>query len=136
PLVDRPETAIPDDELLALLERLTSDRRNQVHIATGRSRGFLDRWIGHLPLHLHAEHGAASRRQSGRWKRTEVDLAWIERVRAVLEDFSRVTPGAFIEVKEYGLCWHWRAADPGAERSATELALHLSQVLQRTGADV
>jgi trehalose 6-phosphate synthase/phosphatase len=137
PIVRQPELAVPDTELLNLLGRLADDRRNQVHIVSGRSSGFLERWLGHLKVHLHAEHGAASRKAGGKtWRKLPLSLDWLDRVRGVFEDFSRVAPGAFTETKEFGLCWHWRAADPGAERTAAELAMHLSQVLQRTGADV
>lgn len=137
PLAERPELALPDEELLDLLARLSRDRRHSVHIVSGRSAGFLERWLGHLPVNLHAEHGAASRPLGAKdWIRASVGLGWMERVRGVFEDFSRVTPGAFTETKEFGLCWHWRSADPGSEKAANELVLHLAQVLQRTGADV
>ncbi len=137
PFADRPELALPDDELIRLLTTLADDHRHQVHIVSGRSIGFLERWLGHLPVHLHAEHGAARRTLGAKvWTRLAVELPWLHRARAVFEDFSRVTPGAYTETKEFGLCWHWPGSDPGAAASATELALHLSQVLNRTGADV
>lgn len=137
PIVERPELALPDDELLALLRALAADRRQEVHVVSGRSRGFLDRWLGGLPIHLHAEHGAARRRPGAKsWERLDLALPWLDRVRGVFDDFARVTPGASVETKEYGLCWHWRQADATASRSATELALHLGQVLHRSGAEV
>ncbi|MGE0442711.1 MAG: bifunctional alpha,alpha-trehalose-phosphate synthase (UDP-forming)/trehalose-phosphatase [Gemmatimonadales bacterium] len=136
PIVARPAEAIPDDELLALVAALCRDPRNEIHVVSGRDRAFLEGVLGEFPLWLHAEHGAATRPPGGGWELAHVNLDWKDRVRAVFEDFARVTPGAVTEVKEYGLCWHWRNAREGAERSATELALHLSQVLQRTGADV
>jgi trehalose 6-phosphate synthase/phosphatase len=51
-------------------------------------------------------------------------------VRPILADFARRTPGALVEVKEAGLAWHWRAADPevGA-RQARELGMHLGQLM-------
>lgn len=136
PIVADPDEAVPDQSLRDLLSALAADPRNEVHIVSGRSGDFLERWLGDMDLHLHAEHGAASRAPGAAWRRLEVNVDWMDRVARVLDSFTRVTPGAFTETKTYGLCWHWRKAHAGAARTATELALHLSQVLQHTGADV
>ena len=132
PLAPSPEQAVPDDDLLELLRRLATRRRTEVHILSGRTTGFLDRWFGELPLHLHAEHGSFSRRPGrGRWQRRDhPSPEWQEAVRPILVDFARRTPGALVEVKEAGLAWHWRAADPEiGDRQANELGLHLGQLL-------
>ncbi|MGE0555491.1 MAG: trehalose-phosphatase, partial [Gemmatimonadales bacterium] len=98
------------------------------HVVSGRPRRFLQRWLGALPLGLHAEHGAWSRPPAASEWTTALpfDLEWREQLRPVLEDFAKRTPGAFVEDKELGLAWHWRAADPtiGA-RHANELGLNL-----------
>jgi trehalose 6-phosphate synthase/phosphatase len=127
-----PELALPDDDLLELLRRLGTRRRTEVHLLSGRTTGFLDRWFGNLPIHLHAEHGSFSR-PLGRpqWSRRDHPApGWQEAVRPILSDFARRTPGALVEVKEAGLAWHWRAADSeiGA-RQARELGMHLGQLL-------
>ncbi|MGE0555739.1 MAG: bifunctional alpha,alpha-trehalose-phosphate synthase (UDP-forming)/trehalose-phosphatase, partial [Gemmatimonadales bacterium] len=56
-----PERAVPDAELLELLRELTRLPETEVHVVSGRPRRFLQRWLGALPLGLHAEHGAWSR---------------------------------------------------------------------------
>ena len=132
PLAPSPERAIPDDELLDLLRRLATRRRTEVHILSGRTTGFLDKWFGELPVHLHAEHGSFSRRAGrNRWARRDHPAPdWQEAVRPVLADFARRTPGALVEVKEAGLAWHWRGADPAiGDRQANELGMHLGQLL-------
>jgi len=132
PLALSPERAIPDDELLDLLRRLATRRRTEVHILSGRTTGFLDRWFGGLPVHLHAEHGSFSRRAGrNRWARRDHPAPdWQEAVRPILADFARRTPGALVEVKEAGLAWHWRAAEPSVgDRQANELGMHLGQLL-------
>ena len=132
PLAPSPEQAIPDDELLDLLRRLATRRRTEVHILSGRTTGFLDRWFGELPVHLHAEHGSFSRRAGrNRWARRDHPAPdWQEAVRPILADFARRTPGALVEVKEAGLAWHWRAADNEiGDRQANELGMHLGQLL-------
>jgi trehalose 6-phosphate synthase/phosphatase len=132
PLAPSPEQAIPDDDLLDLLRRLANRRRTEVHILSGRTTGFLDRWFGELPIHLHAEHGSFSRRAGrSRWARRDHPAPdWQEAVRPILMDFARRTPGALVEVKEAGLAWHWRAADSEiGDRQANELGMHLGQLL-------
>jgi trehalose 6-phosphate synthase/phosphatase len=125
-----PERAIPDSELLGLLGRLVKRRRTEVHIVSGRSRGFLERWLGSVGVHLHAEHGAFTRRaREHEWENhVTIDPAWQPEVRALATWFARRTPGAAVEFKETGLTWHWRGAD--AEfgfRQAMELASRLEQ---------
>ena len=50
-----PDLALPDGALLALIEALA--RRYVVHVVSGRRRDTLERWLGALPIGLHAEHG-------------------------------------------------------------------------------
>ncbi|MGH7561579.1 MAG: bifunctional alpha,alpha-trehalose-phosphate synthase (UDP-forming)/trehalose-phosphatase [Gemmatimonadales bacterium] len=132
PMVSSPELAVPDDELLALLGRLARAPRTEVHVVSGRTTGFLDRWLGDLPVHLHGEHGAVSRDAGKRrWRRRDLpNLDWQRLARPILSDFARRTPGASVEPKEATIAWHWRKADPAvASRHANELGHHLSTLL-------
>jgi trehalose 6-phosphate synthase/phosphatase len=127
-----PELALPDDDLIELLRRLGNRRRTEVHLLSGRTTGFLDRWFGNLPVNLHAEHGSFSRPPGrAQWERRDYPApGWQEAVRPILADFARRTPGALVEVKEAGLAWHWRTADPEVgSRQAHELGMHLSQLM-------
>ncbi len=127
-----PELALPDDALLDLLRRLSTRRRTELHVLSGRSAGFLERWFGALPIYLHAEHGSFSRAPGkSQWRRRDhPDPGWQESVRPILTDFARRTPGALVEVKEAGLAWHWRAADPDVgDRQANELGIYLGQLM-------
>ena len=139
PLDPAPEMALPDDGLLDLLARLGTRRRTQVHIVSGRSSGFLDRWLGQLPIHLHAEFGGWYRDPVERvWHRTvTTPTGWQELVRPILSEFSRVTPGSAVEFKRECLAWHWRRAEPRfGRRQARELALHLTQLLANEPVEV
>ncbi len=132
PVAQSPELAVPDEKLVELLQRLSTRRRTEVHILSGRTTGFLERWFGKLAIHLHAEHGSFSR-EPGRsqWRRRDYPApGWQESVRPILADFARRTPGALVEVKEAGLAWHWRAADPEVgDRQANELGAYLGQLM-------
>jgi trehalose 6-phosphate synthase/phosphatase len=132
PYAMSPELAVPDPALEDLLRRLVARPRTEVHLVSGRSSGFLDHWFGKLDLFLTAEHGAESRYPGEKTWTSHVDVFgdWREKVRPVLTDFANRTPGAFVELKRYGMAWHWRPADPefGAHQ-ARELMVHLDQLL-------
>ena len=59
PLARTPELAIPDPEAHQLLAALCRRPDTEVHVVSGRSAEDLDRWLGSLPVGLHAEHGFA-----------------------------------------------------------------------------
>jgi trehalose 6-phosphate synthase/phosphatase len=132
PHAESPDLALPDAELLLLLQRLAGRERTEVHIVSGRTASFLDRSLGGIPLYLHAEHGALSRKPAGgKWNRRAVPSPeWQQTALPVLADFARRTPGALVEFKETALAWHWRGADAltGAQR-AEELHRHLERLL-------
>ncbi len=134
-----PEQAVPDSALTSLLERLGTRPRTDVHIVSGRSRAFLGRWLGDLPVHLHAEHGGWTRRRGdSNWQPLmPFALEWRDVLEPVLEEFASRTPGAFVERKELGLGWHWRAADPDiGARHANELGLYLLHLAGNLPVDV
>lgn len=119
PFAAKPELAPPDEALLALLGQLAA--RARVHIVSGRSREDLQRWLGGLPVGLHAEHGFWSRPHTGSdWTAVgAAPAAWKEALRPILFTFAERTTGAFVEEKTSALCLHYRAADP--EMMATGL---------------
>jgi trehalose 6-phosphate synthase/phosphatase len=131
-----PDLAVPDATVLRLLEALS--RRYVVHVVSGRRRDTLERWLGSLPIGLHAEHGFWSRMQAERWNGAIVDpSSWLPQVRRILEEYAARTPGALVEEKTAGLAWHYRAADPefGAAQ-AGDLLLHLATLLSNAPAEV
>jgi trehalose 6-phosphate synthase/phosphatase len=109
-----------------------------VHVVSGRRRDTLDRWLGHLPIGLHAEHGYWSRMPGETWQGALVDASgWLPQVRSILQEYAARTPGALVEEKTAGLAWHYRAAEPefGAAQ-AGDLLLHLATLLSNTPAEV
>ncbi len=138
PFAPRPELARPDAPLLALLAALAARADRTVHVVSGRPPDVLDRWLGALPIGLHAEHGAWSRRAGGPWiAAVPLDAPWRGEVRALFLRAAGETPGALVEEKTAGLAWHHRLADPieGARR-ARALAGQLAALLASTDAEV
>ena len=122
PIAQRPEDAVPDTELMALLGTLATRAATSVHIVSGRQRGDLAGWFGELPITLWAEHGAFHKPQPGAWRPTRpVPKAWQTQVLPVFERATAATPGSFIERKSAAIAWHYRLADEiaGARQAAT-----------------
>lgn len=130
-ITQRPENAAPTRTLLTLLRNLSQLPDTQVHLVSGRPRGVLSVWFGHLPIHLCAEHGFAHRAPGADWVQPiEVDLSWLPEVETILQRAVDEVPGAFLERKRCGLAWHYRLADPGyGPWRAQELRQHLDQLL-------
>ena len=61
PFARAPDLATPDPPLRELLTALAAKPGVYVHIVSGRSKETLERWLGSLPIGLHAEHGYWSR---------------------------------------------------------------------------
>jgi trehalose 6-phosphate synthase/phosphatase len=113
PIVDRPEDAMPDHGLLALIEKLTENRKNEVVVISGRDRAILESWLGGLDIGLVSEHGAWIRKRDGQWTATEsVTRDWKKSIKPILDLYVVRTPGSFIEEKDLSLSWHYRRSDP------------------------
>jgi trehalose 6-phosphate synthase/phosphatase len=133
PFASTPNLAKPDRELLELLAALAARPGTAVHVVSGRNRETLDRWLGHLPLGLHAEHGVWSRPEpAGEWVPTEsFSTDWKAQVLPVLEELTARTPGSLIEEKTASVAWHYRMVDPDFGLfQATELRRALDELLR------
>jgi trehalose 6-phosphate synthase/phosphatase len=129
PFARAPELAAPDPGLRDLLASLAGRPNTRVVVLSGQRRESLERWLGHLPVALYAEHGYWAR-ESGTWEAAfEADLSWKRDVRAVMDPYAQTVPGALIEEKTAAIAWHYRMAEPelGAAR-ADELWRELEQL--------
>ena len=106
-----PQAVSPDDEVLQVLSKLAADPHNMVVINSGRDKTTLQKWLGHLPVHMAAEHGVWMK-ENGQWAlNPNVVDDWKPKVRELLENLVSRTPGSFIEEKDYSLAWHYRNID-------------------------
>ncbi|MFQ5908090.1 MAG: bifunctional alpha,alpha-trehalose-phosphate synthase (UDP-forming)/trehalose-phosphatase [Thermoplasmata archaeon] len=109
----KPGKAVPDENLVALLTRLSSDPANEVIVVSGRDRPTLEAWFGEERIGLVAEHGAWSRWRSGAWEKAPpARNDWKPEIRSTLEWFVDRTPGSSVEEKDFSLVWHYRRVDP------------------------
>jgi trehalose 6-phosphate synthase/phosphatase len=134
PFKERPETAVPGAILLATLNALAEDPRNNLVIVSGRHRDLLHKWFGSLSIGIVAEHGAWIREKDKDWlPAIKVESNWKEKVRPILRSYEDRLPGSFGEEKEFSLVWHYRAADPElASVRSKELADELGYFTENT----
>jgi trehalose 6-phosphate synthase/phosphatase len=134
PFKERPETAVPGAILLAILNTLAEDSRNNLVIVSGRHRDLLHKWFGSLNIGIVAEHGAWIREKDKDWlPAIKVESNWKEKVRPILRSYEDRLPGSFAEEKEFSLVWHYRAADPElASVRSKELADELGYFTENT----
>ncbi len=131
PFVETPEKARPDPELLRQLKAFAQKPQNEVVVASGRDRNYLEKWFGNLSLGLVAEHGAWIKEKGGAWTAVgHLRGEWKEKIRPFLELYADRTPGSFVEEKEFSLVWHYRKADPELAslrtRELKDAILHLT----------
>ncbi|RFA93940.1 bifunctional alpha,alpha-trehalose-phosphate synthase (UDP-forming)/trehalose-phosphatase [Pyrobaculum aerophilum] len=130
--------AVPDGELKRLLNSLAFQPNTYVAVVSGRGRDFLEAWLGDLPIYIVAEHGAFIRDPGGNWSQLfPFDTSWKISVRKIMEEFTRLTPGSYIEEKEVSLAWHYRNVEPEiGEKAANRLADALTGLLESSPANI
>jgi trehalose 6-phosphate synthase/phosphatase len=113
---DTPHGAKPGKKLLELLQTMAEDKSNEVVICSGRDRETMEKWFGHIPLSLCAEHGLVVKQKWSNWKvmieTINSPKSWQSEAVRLLSQYVEQVPGSFVEQKEYSLAWHYRKADP------------------------
>jgi trehalose 6-phosphate synthase/phosphatase len=106
------KAAKPPKSLLGLLEDLSADPCNEIVVVSGRSGKDLGDWLGHLPISLIGEHGAAVRKAGNtRWHTVDrAEAKWRRAILPILTQYAEMTPGAHVETKLHSLVWHYRAS--------------------------
>jgi trehalose 6-phosphate synthase/phosphatase len=117
PFTRNPDAAVPDERVMARLNRLAADPKNSCVIVSGRGRDFLEKWFGEMPISLISEHGAFIRKPGQAWA-PEVDIepSWKKVFLPVMQRYADRCSGAFIENKAMSLVWHYRSAEPDAAK--------------------
>ena len=132
PIAGSPELAVPDDDVLALLDALARRRGLHVGIVSGRAYSSLGSWFGCLPIALWAEHGFWHRAGPGEpWEAANsVPSDWMQQVAPILGEITASTPGSHVERKTVSIAWHYRLTEPSlAARQAHLLRTRLENEL-------
>lgn len=135
PFVNNPNDAKPPNPLLILLAKLAAGTCSDLILISGRSRVDMERWFSELPITLAAEHGALLRPAGKSWQAESVLAgSWKQILLPTLQKYAAKTPGAFVEVKETALVWHYRKASPYyAQKNITILKRALRPFLKAYG---
>lgn len=102
--------ALPTSQLLDILSSLAENKKNHVVITSGRNYDFLDKYLGHLPIDMAAEHGA-SYKEDGVWHKKLEKIQWDNEIIHIFSHTIRKTPGSRMEIKDTALVWHYREVD-------------------------
>ena len=110
---DKPELALPDNNLINILNDLSNIKGMDIAIVSGRDKLFLEDNLGKLNINIIAEHGHFYKKKNEDWINLgNIDKVFLNDIHAILQSFSDRTPGTFTEKKESGLVWHFRKTDP------------------------
>jgi trehalose 6-phosphate synthase/phosphatase len=110
---DKPELALPDENLIDVLNNLSRVKGMDVAIISGRDKLFLEHNLGKLDISIIAEHGHFFKKKNKNWINLgNIDKVFLNEIHGILQSFSDRTPGTFTEKKESGLVWHFRKTDP------------------------
>ncbi len=131
PFKEKPEKAIPNQEILNLIEKIANQPKNEVVIISGRDRKWLEKWFGDKNVNLVAEHGIWIKYKNEKWEIIEpLKNDWKQQIKPLLELYKDRTPGALIEEKDFSLVWHYRQADPELasvrSRELKDLLFHMT----------
>ena len=108
------DMASPDEELYSILAGLTADPANKLVLISGRKQETMEKWFGHLPIELIAEHGVWQKRTGHDWTQLPgLYNQWKQDVKSIMETYVDRTPGSFIEEKSFSLVWHYRKVETG-----------------------
>lgn len=111
--VDTPghAAAKPDKELMDLIKQMTAQPDTKIVITSGRTKDILEKWFGNLPrLCLVAEHGAWIK-DHGEWTKNSTSFDKRPYVR-IMRKYAPRTAGAVVDIKDFGVVWHYRNVSP------------------------
>ena len=99
-IADEVAGAVPSEDILILLNRLSGIPGNHLVIITGRSGEAIEHLFGKMNIDIVAEHGAIIR-ESGFWKNlSDGDTSWKEKIIPIIGKVTSHLPGSMIENKQ------------------------------------
>jgi trehalose 6-phosphate synthase/phosphatase len=128
----------PSEKLIQTLGLLAEDKNNDIVLISGRDQSELEDWFSNLPISLVSEHGAAIKKNGGKWHSIEkAEPSWKKLLLPVLQKYADLTPGAKVEVKPHSLVWHYRAASNYyAQKYSVIIKRSLKPILKKEGLEL
>jgi len=127
PFAGHPRDAKPGKDLVSTLRYLALAEKTEIILISGRDRGTLEKWFGHLPVNLIAEHGLFIKEIQKSWRLLKpIRKNWKKKIIPILKLYTGKLPASFIEEKEYSVVFHFRNSEPAlASLRVKELTEHL-----------
>lgn len=127
--VSVPHMASLPANIYDILFSLIDVPKTRTFIITGRGHEDIDRLLTSIPIDIIAEHGAMIK-EGGVWKNQPIDnISWKAPIIKILDRFTLLCPGSYIEEKNYSVAWHYRSAEINTGlRFSRELITLLSSV--------
>lgn len=116
-----PPQGAPGTALRTLLRTLAKQPGTTVVLVSGRDQATLDKWFGHLPIGLAAEHGASFKPVHRSWHAVIApDTSWQPAILGYMQAAASQLPGSLVEHKSFSLAWHYRLCDPQAANNISD----------------
>ena len=94
--------AVPSEEALEAIEKLTADPKNLVYLISGRDQEFLMHHFGHFSkLGMSAEHGGFIREPGHeRWTNftQSLDMSWMSEVHEIFKYYTEVSFSSILAI--------------------------------------
>jgi trehalose 6-phosphate synthase/phosphatase len=133
-----PEAAVPTNEVIKTLQRLSASPKNDVYIISGRSGKMLEQWFSGFDINLIAEHGAKTKLNGDKWQNNiHSSVEWKNKATEIMRSYEQRCANSLFEEKEFSVAWHYRKAENAlGELRAKELQGELSDVFKNTSVKV
>ena len=142
-ITNHPRFAFPKVELIEILKKIISNKKNDITILTGRTKKPMEIFLEEIKndIRICTEHGTLTKdRNSNEWYslyENESDMKWKEILKPVLDHFSQRTPGSFVEDNTNSLVFHYRNVEPEyGKYQANELILHIEHTFGSLPVDI
>ena len=129
--VSVPDTANLPENIYDILYSLLDVPKTKTFIITGRGHEDIDRLLKHIPINIIAEHGAMIK-EGGVWRNQLVDnFSWKTPIIKILDRFTGLCPGSYIEEKGFSVAWHYRSSESETgSKLSRELITRLRSISQ------
>jgi trehalose 6-phosphate synthase/phosphatase len=139
-LKKRPAEALPDEQIKALFQKMDTPKGPDIFLISGRKHDDMEQWFANYDFNLIAEHGYYHKLSGkGEWEifDPQADLSWKSQIIDVLQLYTGMTPGSFVEEKTASVVWHYRNADPEfGSWKANQLVAELYEMLSNLPVEI
>lgn len=107
------EDSSPGKNIFTVFEKLLKIKNTDIVLISGRDHHTLEKWFGHLPVNLVAEHGLYVKEKNENWKLIKpIRKNWKKKIIPIFDHYVEKLPGSYVEEKDFTVGFHYRLSDP------------------------